>query len=732
MSEQDLFASQKPSRDDDPDEARVTGTLLGITFRNDDNGYTVARLDSDDHESPVTLVGTMPGVEEGDTLEVRGEWTEHPSYGMQLAVSSCEVRMPMGRKGLVKFLGGGRIKGVGPKTAEKIVDALGEDVLDRLERNPNLLVSVPGISRARAAAIIDQLEEVRESSAALVFLQDLGLGPAHAARIWKQFGRETVELVRSNPYRLAEEVFGIGFRTADLVARNLGTEADSPFRIEAGLSYLLWRAGMEGHVALPFEEIVTRATPFLELDTLPVEETLRANLESGRLVEDGLVYAPDMLAAEKGVATHVDRLLHGGALATDVDPDAAAAWAEERSGIELSDDQRHAIRVVVGNKLSVVTGGPGVGKTTLVRCLVDLFRAQGRHVSLAAPTGRAARRLAEATGGDASTLHRLLGITPMTFRMNAPPREPLDVEVLIVDEMSMVDVTLMAAVLSSLPDEATLVMVGDVDQLPSVGPGDVLRSFIESGTVPVARLATVFRQAQDSGIVRVAHQVNEGEVPEFDETADGQAFFVEREDARSTLDAIEALVTQRIPKRFGLNPVLDVQVLTPMHRGPVGTQALNDALREVLNPPAPRKAQLERFGRMYREGDKVMQVRNNYDLDVFNGDIGLLKTLDEQALTVRVDFGGREVEYGLDQLDQLEAAFAITCHKSQGSEFPAVILPLFSSQFMMLRRNLVYTAFTRAKQVLVVLGETRALQTAVSRADTGTRHGRLTERLRGD
>jgi len=718
-----------PSGQDESGEESVTGTLSGITFRNDENGYTVARFESDTHDSQVTVVGPMAGVEIGDSLRLRGTWADHPQYGKQLAVSSCEVRMPTGRKGLVKFLGGGRIKGVGPKTAEKIVDALGNDVLQRLERTPSILATVPGISRVKAAAIIAQLQEMRDSSGAIVFLQEHGLGAAHALRVYKQFGSDTVEIVRNNPYRLAEEVFSIGFRTADGVARSLGCELDSPFRVAAGLAHLLGRAAMEGHVGLPVEMLVEKAAPFLELDQLPVEEELRTCLEDGRLVEDGLVYRPDLHEAEVDVARHVQRLLHSGPLATNIDPDAASRWAENHSGVELSEDQRAAIHVALGHKLSVVTGGPGVGKTTLVRCLVDLFRSQGREVSLAAPTGRAARRLAEATGAEASTLHRLLGITPVSFQFRTTPQEPLEIDVLIVDEMSMVDISLMATVLGALPNESTLIMVGDVDQLPSVGPGDVLRAFIASGTVPVARLGTVFRQQQNSGIVRVAHQINEGENPEFDESANGQAFFIERGDARSAIESLTAMMTDRIPKRFGLDPLRDIQVLTPMHRGPIGTIALNGALREVLNPPSSLKTQISRFGKLFRDGDKVMQTRNNYDLDVFNGDIGRILRLDEGTHTALVNFNGREVEYGLDQIDQLEAAYAITCHKSQGSEFPAVLLPLFSGQYMMLKRNLVYTAFTRAKQVLVVLGEQRALHTAISRVDTGTRFGRLSERL---
>jgi len=707
----------------------LRGSLLGITFRNDENGYTVGRLEPEEYGPPIVLVGAMPGVEVGDSLLVRGTWTEHPHYGKQLAVRSCELRLPTGRTGLVKFLGGGRIHGVGPKTAEKIVDALGLDVLERLERNPELLATVPGLSKPKSRAIMAQLHEMRESSAALVFLADHGLGAAHAMRVWKQYGSSTVELVRSNPYRMAEEVFGIGFRTADQVARSLGLAADSPHRIAAGLSWLLGRAALEGHVGLPRELIVTSAAPFLELDEAPIETELAACLADGRLIEDGLVYRPDLLAAERAVAGHVARLLCG-APAVSLAPEAAVALAERRAHLQLSPDQRRAVGVVLGSKLSVVTGGPGVGKTTLVRCLVDLFQHQGRSVSLAAPTGRAARRLAETSGCEASTLHRLLGLTPVSFQFKSTREEPLPVDVLVIDEMSMVDVALMAATLAALPDAATLVLVGDVDQLPSVGPGEVLRAFIDSGVVPVARLQTVFRQAANSGIVRVAHQVNEGEAPEFDEAATGQAFFVERGDARAAIDAITMLATERIPRRFGLDPLRDVQVLTPMHRGPVGTVALNEALREVLNPRSDARHELSRFGRLYREGDKVMQVKNNYDLDVFNGDIGLLALLDEDGHTAEVDFDGRRVVYGLDQLDQLEPAFAITCHKSQGSEFPAVLMPLFSAQYMMLRRNLVYTAVTRARQVLVLLGEPKALATALQRVDTGTRQHRLTERLR--
>ncbi|MHC4844851.1 MAG: SF1B family DNA helicase RecD2, partial [Planctomycetota bacterium] len=641
-----------------------------------------------------------------------------------------ELRLPAGRTGLIKFLGGGRIKGVGPKTAEKIVDALGLDVLARLERDPDLLATV--VSRKKADTILAQLEEQRASSAAIVFLQENGLGPGQSQRVWRVYGERTIEVVRKNPWRMADEVAGIGFKLADTVARHLGHEIDSADRVAAGLRYMLGQAALDGHVGLPAELIVEQGAVFLGVDESRAEGVLAETLQAGELIEDGLVYRPELLEAERAVAEALRATLaHEGPL-VDVAPEVAVQAAEISSGVELSDDQRRALAVALGARVSVITGGPGVGKTTIIRCLLDVLREDGKRTALAAPTGRAARRLSETTGREASTLHRLLGILPTSSGFRRERTEPIEQDVLIVDETSMVDVSLMATVVQALPPGAGLVLVGDVDQLPSVGPGEVLRAFIDSGVVPVARLSTIFRQAEHSGIVRVAHELNAGEVPAFDEGPDGQAFFVERDDPGAALEAIRAMVVERIPQRFGLHPLRDVQVLTPMHGGPLGTNALNEALRESLNPPAPDRAEINRFGRLFRRGDKVMQIRNNYELNVFNGDVGQLVTVNAEAGTAVVDFEGRRVEYGFDALDQLEPAFAITCHKSQGSEFPAVVLPLVSAHFVMLRRNLVYTAFTRARQVLVAVGQWRALSTAAAAEGSGYRHSRLAERLRGE
>jgi exodeoxyribonuclease V alpha subunit len=708
----------------------LEGTLLSITFRNEDNGYTVARLEVPSRRDPVTLVGPMPGIEPGDSLAVTGRWVTHASFGRQLEVKRCELRVPTGREGLVKYLGSGRIKNVGVRTAEKIVDTLGLDCLQRIADNPGLLAEVPGVTRARAAAIADQLGEQRAAAATLVFLQQHGLGPALAQRVWKRYGERAIAQVRADPWRLADDVQGIGFRTADALARALGHGVDEPERLRAGERFLLGEAAGEGHCGMPREEFIRAAAPFLEVDELLATEALARALESGDLSEDGLVYRPELLAAEHQVATGIRRLLEHDAPLVTLRADAAADWCERRARLALADDQKRALGTVLGSRVSVLTGGPGVGKTTLVRCLIDVLVAQGRRVALAAPTGRAARRLAEATGREASTLHRLLGLLPTTGGFRVERSEPLSLDVLIVDETSMVDVLLMAAVVQALPDEAGLILVGDVDQLPSVGPGEVLRSLITSGAVPVARLSTIFRQARDSGIVRVAHELNAGDVPAFDEGPDGQAFFIERPDTREALAAILALVTERIPQRFRLDPLRDVQVITPIHGGPLGTQALNERLREALNPPGEGKPEISRFGRLFRRGDKVMQVRNNYDAGVFNGDIGLLTGVDEDAGTATVTFDERRVEYALDSLDQLEPAYAITCHKSQGSEFNGVVMPLLTSHYMMLRRNLVYTAFTRARSVLCAVGQRQALQRAAATEGAGARWTRLGERVR--
>lgn len=711
-------------------QENLDGTITRITYRNEQNGYTVATLDLDQEARSVTIVGILAGIEMGDTIRVHGQWTTDPRYGPQLKIDSSEVRIPTGRKGLIRFLGGGRIKGVGPKTAEKIVDTLGLDVLQRLERKPHLLSLVDGISSARSLSIAKQLEEHREESGSFVFLAELGLGPQLAHRVFKAYGTNTVAKVRENPYRVADEIHGIGFRIADQMAQSLGHEKDSAFRIAAGLRYLLGQAAtQEGHVGLPPEALTEAAAAFLEVDTLNAESVLADMVTDSRLIEDELIYRPELHRHEVAVAQDLSRRASDPRPLTRLEGAAAVTRAESAAGVELAEDQRDAILTALRSRVSVITGGPGVGKTTLIRVLVHLLATEGLSVSLAAPTGRAARRLEEATGSNASTLHRLLGLLPSEDGFRSIREEPLSLDVLIVDEVSMVDISLMAAVVEALPENAGLICVGDVDQLPSVGPGEVLGDLIKSKRVPVGRLTTIFRQAEHSSIVRVAHELNDGQIPTFDEGREGQAFFVEKTQAEEALDAVLNMVSDRIPNAFELDAKKDVQVITPIHGGPLGTVALNEALRDTLNPPQEDRPEIERFGRLFRQGDKVMQVRNNYDLMVFNGDIGTLDFLDPDDGHMTVQFHNRKIDYSLDELDQLTPAYAITCHKSQGSEFPAVVMPLIAGHFVMLRRNLVYTAVTRAKSVLVMVGEPRALSIAASRPGSGQRHTALKDRL---
>lgn len=726
--------------DDSPSEGRLferlSGTVDRVTFHNPDNGFSVLRVRIRGAKEPVAVVGHLPSVAAGEKIEADGSWTTDRTHGLQFRAERIETREPTGKDAVVRFLGSGLISGVGPAMAERIVRVFGERALDVIENEPMRLVGVPGLGKQTAARIAESYRERKAVKDVMIAFQDKGVATARAVAIWKALGPDAVSLVEKDPYRLVRDVRGIGFASADEIARMFGVTADAPSRLRAGIAFAIEIAADDGHTAVPRAEAIERAGRLLGVDEAAVEDALGAALEAGDIeaVEiDGIscLAHPRLARAERSIAERLAALARGTPPWGSIDVAAALARFEAGSGKSLSPSQRQALGLVAGAKVSVITGGPGVGKTTLTEALLSIIAAGRLKVALAAPTGRAARRMAEQAGREAKTLHRLLEIDPATGGFRRSASEPLEADVVIVDEMSMVDVPLMAALAEALPAQAALILVGDVDQLPSVGPGQVLADVIASGRVPVARLTEIFRQAEESRIVVNAHRINRGEMPE---TGGGGAlsdfYVIEARGAEDALAKLIEVVGNRIPRAFGLDPMRDVQVITPMQKGLCGTRNLNDRLAELLNgAPLDR---IERFGQVFATGDRVMQTENDYDRDVFNGDLGLLTRIRTRDDEVAVAFDGREVKYGLEDLEALTRAYAITIHKSQGSEYPAVVIPLLAEHSIMLARNLLYTAVTRGRRLVVVIAEPSALATAVSGRRQRRRLTRLAELMASD
>lgn len=729
---------EAPSRDP---QTTLEGVLERVVFSNEENAWSVVRLTVPGRSDPVTAVGNLLAVQPGENLRLTGTWVQDPKYGRQFRVASYTTVVPATVTGIEKYLGSGLIRGIGKVMAARLVQAFGLETLDVIENQPERLREVEGIGRHRTAAIRDAWVEQREVKDVMVFLQSHGVSTHWAIRIYKTYGSQAHQVVKENPYRLATDIYGIGFKTADKIAAELGIPRDAPQRIEAGVLHLLSQAGDRGHLFLPRRELVEEAQGLLGAEPWRIEPAVAALAESGQVVVEPLAAAPGDRAedavylkplhlAETGIAARLRDLLVQPPLPFEIDLDRALEWFEKTEHIELAAQQRQAIRAGLTRKMLVITGGPGTGKTTLVRGIVSILEKKRQKVLLAAPTGRAAKRLAEATGGEASTLHRLLEFNPKTRAFDRNREHPLNCDLLIVDETSMLDTLLAWHLLRAVPDSARVIVVGDVDQLPSVGPGRVLADLIRSDAVEVVRLTEIFRQAERSLIVVNAHRVNQGQMPVLESVdSDGDFFFIERRDPAEVIETVAHLVAQRIPARFGLDPVEHIQVLTPRNRGPLGTDALNTKLRDLLNPQG---VTVTRGGQSLRVGDKVMQVRNNYDLEVFNGDIGRVAGIDEVDQTVRVAIDNREVVYDFGSLDELVLAYACTIHKSQGSEYPCVVVPLHTSHYLMLQKNLLYTALTRARRLVVLVGEERALRIAVGNRRVRSRHTRLAERLAGE
>lgn len=695
-----------------PPDATLEGTLARVVFERPETGWRVVQLDVP-NQPPATVVGILSGLTPGEPVRLEGRWVDDPRFGRQFQAASFVPVRPGTVAGIEKYLGSGLVDGLGPALAERLVAKFGADTLDVIERTPERLTEVDGIGPVRRDRIQKAWGEATHLRQGMVFFASHGLGTAQARRVLERYGAQAVQKVRANPYQLALDVTGIGFLTADRIATSLGLATDAPERLEAGVLHALGVAADDGHTVLPQDDLLERASALLKQPPDRLATIVPRLALQGHLVTSppGVALTP-LYEAERRLAQDILRLLNADARPLDVDPAQAVAAYERQAGLTLADAQRTAIETAITAKVLVITGGPGTGKTTLVNGILATFRAAGRAVALAAPTGRAAKRMSETTGVEARTLHRLLEYTPQDDAFARNAENPLEADLFVVDETSMVDVPLGAALTEAVPSGARLVLVGDVDQLPSVGPGAVLGDLIASRRVPVVRLDRIFRQAHESLIVQNAHRINAGELPTLPPPGDKDAdfYFVERDAPQDVLQTLETVVTERIPKAFGLDPVRQVQVLTPMHRGLLGAQSLNERLQARLNPGG---GGLARGPAELRVGDKVMQTRNDYDLGVFNGDVGRVQSVSSQDRSAVVRFDEREVPYDRQALDQLVLAYACSIHKSQGSEYPAVVLPVSTQHFVMLHRNLLYTAVTRARRLVVLVGSRRALRIAV-------------------
>ncbi len=725
---------------------RLSGQIEHVTFTNADTGFTIARVRVEGKDEPVTVVGTLLAPVPGEVLEMEGDWAHHPRFGEQFKVERFTTTVPATVHGIRRYLGSGLIKGLGPVMAGRIVDRFGRETLDIIEERIEWLAEVEGVGPKRIAMVAGAWKAQREIREVMLFLQSHGVGTGYAVRIFRRYGSRAAALVRENPYRLATDIEGIGFLTADRIAEKIGFPRDAPMRVAAGILYVLQQLADEGHVFFPAGALADRVRGALEVGSELIAAALQSLAAEQQLfIEEALPAAPGEAAGERAVylaalhlceasaAARLKALLEVPPRPPALDAEKALAWVERRLSITLSENQQAAVRGAAVRKVLVITGGPGTGKTTIVTAILKIFAHLRARVLLAAPTGRAAKRMSEATGEEARTIHRLLEYHPQKGGFQRDEKNPLACDLLIVDEASMIDTVLAHHLLKAVPPSARLVLVGDVNQLPSVGPGSVLADIIDSGAVPVVRLTHIFRQASRSRIVVNAHRINEGLMPELEAGAAGDPeqdfFFIEREDPEKALEVILELVTQRVPRRFGFDPLREVQVLTPMHRGVVGASNLNRRLQAALNPGEGGVARGER---VFRAGDKVMQVRNNYDKEIFNGDIGRIGAVSMDRRELTVVFEDRELLYDFSELDELVHAYAVSVHKAQGSEYPAVIFPVLTQHYLLLQRNLVYTAVTRARRLAVIVGTRRALTLALKSRRGDHRFTRLRERLQSD
>lgn len=718
----------------------LQGQIERITYTSDETGYTVARVKVRGRRDLVTVVGTLMNPTPGEIVALQGQWSNHPKFGEQFRVLHYRTRVPATEYGIKRYLGSGLIRGIGPVMAGRIVEKFGEQTLEIIEKHVERLAEVEGIGKKRIEMIGRAWEEQKEIREVMLFLQGQGVSSGYATKIFKRYGSRSIEVVRENPYRLATDITGIGFVTADRIAEKLGFSRDSELRAEAGILYVLNQLADEGHVYYPYEPLVKKCMEILDVEREVVVKGFGTIVADERVVIEDLneeieafkenhkaVYLARFHVCETGICRRLKVLVTAPKSIRKIDSGKALAWVEKRLHLELAEKQKEAIRIACESKVMVITGGPGTGKTTIINGILKIFSKLQVRIMLAAPTGRAAKRMGEATGYEAKTIHRMLEYSFKKGGFQRKEERPLACDLLIIDEASMIDTVLMHHLLKAIPHGATLILVGDVNQLPSVGPGNVLRDIIESGTVPVVELNEIFRQAKKSLIIVNAHQVNKGLMPLLSTGRhESDFYFIEEQDPDEASGIIIRLVTDRIPRRFGLGPLEDIQVLTPMHKGTVGVSNLNTRLQEALNG---RGEGISRGSRIFRAGDKVIQLTNNYDKDVFNGDMGRIAGVDLEDHVLTVSFEGRDVDYDFSDLDEIALAYAISVHKSQGSEYPAVVIPILTQHYALLQRNLLYTAVTRARKLVVMVGTKKALAIAVKNNKTERRYTCLAHRL---
>ena len=716
---------------------QLKGLLERITYQNEENDYVVARVKVSGHSDLITVIGNISSPVPGEILNMTGEWVSHQKYGQQFKIVTCTTSVPASVTGITKYLSSGLIKGIGPVTAKRIVSKFGESTLDVIENHVDKLMTVPGIGKNKAEMINKAWSDQKEVRTVMLFLQSNGISSGYASKIYKQYGRDSIAAVKENPYRLAHEIHGIGFIIADRIAQSLGFDLNSLQRAEAGILYLLHKLTEEGHVYYPFEALLNLAADLLKIDgeilisamkNLEAEGTIvTENLKKGENIELGVFLAGYHLA-ELQIARMLKLVQTSEKRIKDINTDKALEWVQGILTISLADKQIEAIRAALVNKVLVITGGPGVGKTTIIKSILQIFCNATNNILLAAPTGRAAKRMSEATGFEAKTIHRLLEYAGENGKFQKNAENLLNCDLLIIDEASMVDNLLMYHLMSAVPKFATVIFVGDVQQLPSVGAGNVLKDIIDSGAIPVIELNQIFRQAQKSAIIVNSHKIINGQMPEIDNRQkDSDFFFIREGNPVRATEKIASLVKERIPRKFGFNPFIDIQVLAPMNRGEIGTEALNNALQQILNPSG---FEIIRNGRKFRIGDKVMQIRNNYDREVFNGDLGFILDIIPENQSVTVNIDGRDISYDYSDLEELVLAYAVSVHKSQGSEYPAVIIPIMTQHNIMLARNLIYTGITRGKKLVILVGSLKAMSTAVQNNKTAERYTWLSERLK--